>query len=67
MSNSFIGFIEPFVPGGDFPGYKDRMDQFFICNKVSDELKAPLFITMCGAKVYELCKKLTTPLIARIT
>ncbi|XP_053960352.1 uncharacterized protein K02A2.6-like [Anastrepha ludens] len=61
MSNSFIGFIEPFVPGGDFPGYKDRMDQFFICNKVSNELKAPLFITMCGAEVYELCKKLTTP------
>ncbi|XP_036342443.1 uncharacterized protein K02A2.6-like [Rhagoletis pomonella] len=61
ISNSYIGMIEPFVPGGDFSGYKDRMDQFFICNAISEQLKAPLFITMCGAEVYELCKKLTTP------
>lgn len=61
MSRNLIGNIEPFVPGGNFVAYENRVEQFFLVNKVGDTEKTPLFITICGAEIYELLTKLTIP------
>lgn len=58
---SLIGNIEPYVIGGSFAAYTDRMKQFFKVNKIQDEEKTSLFITVMGAEMYELLTSLTTP------
>ena len=57
---SLIGNIQPFVPGGDFEAYEDRLNQFFLVNDV-EEKKAALFITIAGSAIYEILKSLTVP------
>lgn len=31
-----IGALEPFTSGGNFYAYEDRLEQFFIVNKVAE-------------------------------
>lgn len=42
----YIGNIEPFVAGGNFPLYKDRIEQFFQANEVKDDKKVATFVTI---------------------
>lgn len=58
---SLIGMIEPFVFGGNFSAYEDRLKQFFIINKVKNDEKTSLFITIMGAEMYELLSSLSIP------
>lgn len=57
----FIGNIEPFVPGGNFPLYKDRVEQFFQANDVNNEKKVATFVTIMGCEVYEILCSLCVP------
>lgn len=61
MANTLIGNIEPFVPGGNFKAYVERIEQLFIVNNVTELRKVPLFITICGADVYEILSSLASP------
>ena len=47
--SALLGNMEPFIPGGNFEAYEDRMKQFFLVNNVKDEAKTPLLITIIGA------------------
>lgn len=61
MVNSLIGNVEPFVPGGNFKAYEDRIKQFMIVNSIEDAKKTALFITVMGADVYEVLVSLSVP------
>jgi hypothetical protein len=56
-----IGKIEPYLLGDDFDNYEERMEQFFIVNKVEDAAKVPLFITLMGADAYKILKSIILP------
>lgn len=58
---ALIGNIEPFVPGGNFKAYEERVEQLFIVNNVAELRKLPLFITICGPDVYEILASLASP------
>ncbi|XP_055855983.1 uncharacterized protein LOC129919159 [Episyrphus balteatus] len=58
---SFLGNINEFVPGEDFVAYKDRVQQYFIANKISAEIQTPVFITLVGSEVYKVLKSLAAP------
>lgn len=58
---SLLGNIEPFLPGGNFKSYEDRVKQFFVINEVENNKKTPLFITIAGPDIYEVLKSLTHP------
>lgn len=60
-SNKLIGYIEPFIPGGNFCAYEDRLNQFFIINEVKDDKKTPLFLTIVGPDNYDVLMSLTVP------
>jgi hypothetical protein len=54
--STIIGSIEPFVPGSNFKGYEDRVNQFFLVNNVKSSDK-----TIMGNSMYELLMSLTMP------
>lgn len=56
-----VGHIEPFVPGGNFRAYEDRLTQFFLVNDVQEEAMVPLFITIAGPDIYEILTSLMVP------
>ena len=56
-----LGNIEPFIPGGNFEAYEDRMKQFFLVNNVKEEAETPLLITIIGADIYDVLMSLTVP------
>lgn len=58
---ALIGNIEPFVPGGNFKAYEERVEQLFIVNSIPELRKVPLFITICGPDVYEILASLSSP------
>lgn len=58
---ALIGNIEPYLPGGNFLAYEDRVQQFFLVNNVKEEKKTPLFITIAGPNVYDILMSLTVP------
>lgn len=59
--SKLVGCIEPFVAGGNFKSYEDRLRQFYIINDVQKEAETPLFITLMGAEIYEILSSLTVP------
>lgn len=61
MANSLIENIEPFMPGGNFKAYEDRINQFIKVNNIEDDNKSALFITIMGAEVYEILGSLALP------
>ncbi|XP_055923454.1 uncharacterized protein K02A2.6-like [Eupeodes corollae] len=57
-----IGYVEPFVSGGNFLAYEDRVRQFIKVNDIKEEeTLTPLFITIAGAEIHELLISLTVP------
>ncbi|XP_055916618.1 uncharacterized protein K02A2.6-like [Eupeodes corollae] len=58
---SFLGNINEFAPGEDFVAYKDRVQQYFIANKIAAEIQTPVFITLVGSEVYKVLKSLAAP------
>ncbi|XP_055906988.1 uncharacterized protein LOC129942175 [Eupeodes corollae] len=57
-----IGYVEPFVSGGNFLAYEDRVRQFIKVNDIKEEeALTPLFITIAGAEIHELLISLTVP------
>lgn len=61
MSTALIGHVEPFVPGGNFKAYEDRIRQLVLINGIEDNKKAALLITIMGADVYEILVSLALP------
>ena len=57
---SLIGNLEPFIPGGNFSAYEDRLNQFFLVNKVVEN-KTAMFLTIAGPDIYEVLMSLTVP------
>ena len=58
---TIIGLVEPYTPGTSFTAYIDRLEQFFLVNKIKEDDKTPYFITMMGASIYETLMSLTLP------
>ena len=57
-----LGHIEPFDENlEDISSYIERLDQFFLANVIPDEIKAPVFLSLSGRKIYQLLKNLTAP------
>lgn len=61
MSNAVFGYVESFVPGGNFKAYADQVNQVIKVNKIADEQRAALFITIMGTDVYEILVSLALP------
>lgn len=61
MATSLIGHVEPFVPGGNFQAYADRIKQLVIINGIESNKKSALLITIMGADVYEILVSLALP------
>lgn len=59
--STLIGSIEPFVPGGNFSAYEDRVKQLIKFNKIEEAEKTSLFITIMGSDVYEILVALALP------
>ena len=58
-----IGQIEPYIVGDCFVSYMDRMEQYFIINRVTDDIKSSYFISMAGTELYKILKSLSAPLL----
>ncbi|XP_031338346.1 uncharacterized protein K02A2.6-like [Photinus pyralis] len=59
---SLVGTIEQYNPKtGNFEEYKERMEQYFLCNDVPDDRKVPLFLTLIGGQTYSILKDLSAP------
>ena len=61
---SLIGAPKEFAIGGteSFEAYEERMSIFFTANGVEDAAKQKaLFLTLCGADLYQLLRSLTSP------
>ncbi|CAK1589460.1 unnamed protein product [Parnassius mnemosyne] len=57
-----IGKISEFkVATDNWKLYVERLEQFFVVNKISSELHVPTLITVMGAESYELLVSLCTP------
>ncbi|KAM3956741.1 uncharacterized protein ACR2FA_009314 [Aphomia sociella] len=57
-----IGKISEFnVRSDNWKLYVERLEQYFVVNKIADELKVPTFITVIGLECYELLVDLCTP------
>lgn len=59
MAN-YIGSVDPYV-SGDFTVYEDRVKQFMKANKVEEEIKTSVFISIMGNDMYETLKSLMVP------
>ncbi|CAK1578752.1 unnamed protein product [Parnassius mnemosyne] len=57
-----IGRIPEFdLHKDDWRSYVDRLEQYFVVNKISEDLQVPTLITVMGAECYELLVNLCTP------
>lgn len=61
MSNTLVGYVESFVPGGNFSAYADRVKQLIKVSKIAEDEQAALFITIMGTDVYEILVSLALP------
>ena len=61
--SSLFGTIEPFdLKEGDFVEYTERLDQYFVANKIEDAAqKRAIFITLIGNDAYSLLRSLLSP------
>lgn len=55
---TFIGSVEPYIPGNCFSDYAERMQYIFNYNNVPEAHRKSLFITVSGAAVFTELKKL---------
>ena len=59
---STIGNIGPFDDSvEDYTNYLSRVELFFVANSVADDKKVATFLTLAGAKIYALAKRLLSP------
>ncbi|XP_050509696.1 uncharacterized protein K02A2.6-like isoform X1 [Diabrotica virgifera virgifera] len=60
---ALVGNIEQFneTGGEDFNSYLERLEHLFIVNKVDENMKISLFITLAGPMVYQTLKNLVAP------
>ncbi|XP_061723525.1 uncharacterized protein K02A2.6-like [Cydia pomonella] len=57
-----VGKISEFkIHTDDWRLYIERLEQYFLVNKIVDDLKVPTLITVMGAESYELLVSLCTP------
>ncbi|CAG4990282.1 unnamed protein product [Colias eurytheme] len=57
-----IGKITEFnIHQDDWNLYVERLEQYFIVNKISEDLQVPTLITIMGTESYELLVNLCTP------
>ena len=57
-----IGSVEQYVEGEDFEAYIERFEQFLEENNITEEKRGrALFLTVCGAKVYQFLRILCAP------
>ena len=58
-----LGKIDKFIPvTGDWTQYNERMNQFSIANKISEEpSKKAILLSSCDAGTYSLLINLVTP------
>ncbi|XP_041983341.1 uncharacterized protein LOC121736312 [Aricia agestis] len=57
-----VGKLTEFDSESDcWESYIDRLEQYFMCNSVKNELKVATLITAVGAETYELMTNLCTP------
>lgn len=55
---TFIGSVEPYIPGTPFSDYAERLQYVFNYNNVPEANRKSLFITVSGAAVFAELKKL---------
>lgn len=55
---TFIGSVEPYIPGTSFADYAERLQYVFNYNNVPEASRKSLFITVGGATVFSEIKKL---------
>ncbi|KAK9709879.1 hypothetical protein QE152_g26370 [Popillia japonica] len=58
---ALLGNMPEFVPTGDFNIYKERLEQYFIANGISDEKKVAVIITTLHSSVYTTLRDLCHP------
>ena len=58
-----FGTINSFnIKDGDFDGYNERLNQYFVANKIVDaDQKRAIFITVIGDEAYSLLRSLLAP------
>lgn len=56
--STFIGSVEPFIPGTPFSDYAERLQYVFNYNNVPEANRKSLFITVSGTAVFTELKKL---------
>nr|XP_026492258.1 uncharacterized protein LOC113397944 [Vanessa tameamea] len=57
-----VGHIREFnVKSGNWLSYVERLDMYFIVNKVADDLKVPTLISVMGEEAYDLLAALASP------
>ena len=59
---SYFGRMDAFDPKvEEWSTYVERLEMFFVVNKVPDDKKAASLLTLIGGRMYALLKSLTTP------
>ena len=62
MANFAIGNIGEFSELTEtWTSYTERVKQYFMANKISDDRKVPALLAMMGGKTYSLLRNLTSP------
>lgn len=56
-----IGNVEAFIAGECFVSYRDRVETFFMINRVEENMKTAYFIGIAGSEVYKTLKSLCAP------
>jgi hypothetical protein len=57
-----VGQMREFdLQSGNWSGYVERMEMYFLVNKVTEELKLPTLISAMGENAYELLSTLASP------
>lgn len=46
----------------DWDDYRERVEQYFVANDISEEKKRAVFLTCCGPEMYALLRRLLSPL-----
>ena len=58
------GHMDPFnVQNDDWSLYTERLGQFFVANKITDDKKVAVLLTVVGTRAYELLHSLLVPTV----
>ena len=62
MAASMIGTMEPYDESGEpFASYLERFDLYVAANDIPDDRKKAVFLSIIGAKTYQLLRSLCSP------